>query len=152
MGEQGMVVQSLENQLKDALETARKEVVPQTNIDLHSLLKELQDEVSSLKAREKAFLSALKSAKQQNLSIEDLILSLSRHHRKSQSSITPATKMVVPKLNLPVAAQQPFGLLSPIRGEKEEQWGDHLSQSEVRESIASFCKDFEMLQQGKKEK
>lgn len=125
--EQGERVKRLEGELKDALETVRKDPL----LDFRAL----QEEIAVLKTREKAFLSALRSAKQENLSVSDLLTSFSRH-RKSQSSFTPT---VVPKLNLAIATTQPFGLLSPIRKAEDR------SDQEARESLASFCQDLEAL-------
>lgn len=127
--EQTEKIKMLEGELKDALETVRRD--PQRD------LRALQEEIIILKTREKAFLSALRSAKQDNISVSDLLQSFSRH-RKSQSSFIPTA---VPKLSLPIATSQPFGLLSPIRKAAD---GDR-SDQEARESLASFCQDFEAL-------
>lgn len=124
-------IKYLESELKDALETVRK--------DAHSDVSELQAEITHLKAREKAMLSILRSAKQDHLSVDDLLMVLTRH-RKTQSTYVPATRTVpVPRLNLPISSSHPFGLLSPIH--KEEDRSDH----DAKESLASFCKDFEAL-------
>ena len=115
-------IKALETELKDALETVRRD--PQKD------LRYLQEEIAQLKARERTFLSSLRNAKQGNLTVTDLLHSLS-HHRKSQSSF-------VPRLNLPIATSQPFGPLSPIH-----KAGDEDRSEEARESLASFCQEFE---------